>query len=251
MSDVPVKFSDELIISDKHLGYIQEYASYVAGMNQVLGYNIAHNNSYREIAAVALDQRIYPQLGITHNGQITGIDAKDMLGRSREYKKIELGPGYKKPFQRQFKKHDESIVIKNRRGTDGFQPSKIGFQLTRFRNTDTQARFVTHDALIISLFFSEVAMPSISYVIRSENNLKKLVVFYNQFLYNTPQGTNKWSHNNVRIPLTWILKELDQRFIDVIALVNGQHQLLTVQQHDTFLVGEDLTPTGFFMDDAP
>lgn len=245
-----VGFQDEVVISEQHLAYLQQYASYLTSMNQVLGYNVAHNNIYREKAAVALDQQIYPDLQIVHNGQTTGIDARDKYGRTREYKKIELGPGYKMPFQRQIKTSDNSIM-KRRRGSKGFQPSKIGFQLTRFRDEDTQKAFLTHDALVISLFFSEVAMPSVSYVIRSETNLKNIVVFFNTFLYNTPSGTNKWSHNNVKIPLTWILTELNTSFIDVIVMVNNKHRLITVDEHNSKFVGLDLTPSGFLDVETP
>ena len=247
---MPVKFSDETIISQEHLAYIQQYASYLASLNETLGYNIAHNNVFREKAAVALDQQIYPELGIVHNNNSTGFDARDKFGGTREYKKIELGPGSKKPFERQFKTTDRSVVLKRRKGSQGYQPSKIGFQLTRFRSEETQKHFVTHDALVISLFFSEVALPSVSYVIRSKKNLEHIVVFFNQFLYNTPQGTNKWSHNNVRIPITWLLSELDTRFIDVIVMVDNKHHRISVEEHNNKYVGLDLTPTGFMLYNA-
>ena len=244
-------YGDEAIISEQHLAYLQEYASYVTSLNKKLGYNVAHNNCYREKAAVALDQQIYPELGIVHNSQITGIDAKDKHGRSREYKKIEIGPSDTKPFQRQYKNDEESTLIKRRRGSNGFQPSKIGLQLTRFRQPDTQAHFLTHDALVVSLFFADVAMPVVSYIIRSKQNLEKIVVFYNTFLYNTPHGTNKWSFNNVKIPLTWLLTELDTSYVDVIVMVNNSHQRISVLEHNTKYVGLDLTPTGFIIDNAP
>lgn len=238
-------YNDEIIISANHLAHIQEYTSYVTTMNQILGYNIAHNNVFREKAAVALDQQFYPELEITHNNRTTGIDARDKYGRTREYKKVELGPGYKFPCTRQYDDVNNSTWKKRRKGSNGFQPSKIGFQLTRFRETDTQLQFQSHDALIISLFFSEVALPSISYIIRSETNLKKIVVFYNKMLYNHPHGTNKWSHNNVKIPLTWLLTELDTNFIDVIIMVDNTHRMITVNEHNNNYVGLDLTPSGF------
>lgn len=245
-----MSFRNETTISQEHLAYLQEYTSYLANLNKILGYNVAHNNCYREKAAVALDQQIYPDLGIVHNIQATGFDARDKNGGTREYKKVELGPGSKMPFQRQYKDVERTQVIKRRKGSDGFQPSKIGFQLTRFREQETQAQFLTHDALVVSLFFAEVAMPSVSYIIRSNRNLEKIVVFFNQFLYNTPTGTNKWSHNNVRIPLSWILTELDQSSIDVIVMVDGQHRLISVEEHNEKYVGLDLTPTGFLLDNA-
>lgn len=244
---LPVKYSDESIISSEHLSYLQQYASYVTDMTQKLGYNLAHNNVFREKAAVALDQQFYPELAIVHNNQTTGTDATDKYGRTREYKKVELGPGYKKPFERQFKQDDKSIVLKRRRGSNGYQPSKIGFQLTRFRQLETQQHFITHDALVISLFFSEVALPSISYVIRSETNLKKIVAFYNNVLYNTPYGSNKWSHNNVKIPIMWLLTELDTEYIDVIVMVDNIHRRISVVDHNTNYIGLDLTPSGFIM----
>lgn len=245
-----MKYSDETIISSQHLAYLQQYASYVANMTETLGYNLAHNNVFREKAAVALDQQFYPELEIVHNNQTTGTDARDKYGRTREYKKVELGPGLKKPFERQYKNNDQSAVLKRRRGSNGFQPSKIGFQLTRFRQEDTQTHFISHDSLVISLFFSEVALPSVSYIIRSETNLKKIVAFYNNMLYNTPHGSNKWSHNNVKIPLTWLLTELDDDFIDVIVMVNNEHRRITVAEHNTKYVGLDLTPSGFIGVDA-
>lgn len=245
-----MKYSDESVISNEHLAYIQQYASYVANMTETLGYNLAHNNVFREKAAVALDQQFYPELEIVHNNGTTGTDALDKFGRSREYKKVEMGLGSKKPFERQYKIDDETTVLKRRRGTNGFQPSKVGFQLTRFRQKETQQRFVTHDALVISLFFSEVALPSISYIIRSEKNLQTIVAFYNNMLYNTPHESNKWSHNNVKIPLSWLLTELDDDFIDVIVMVNGSHRRITVVEHNTKYVGLDLTPSGFVGVDA-
>ena len=248
IGDMPVTYRDETVISEEHLRHIQEYAAYLAALNEKLGYNISHNNCYREKAAVALDQQIYPDLGIVHNIKATGSDATDKFGRTREYKKVELGPGSKKPFERQYKVSDGTAVLQGRKGSKGFQPSKIGFQLTRFREKETQEQFLKNDALVISLFFAEVALPSVSYVIRSNKNLEDIVVFFNQFLYNTPTGTNKWSHNNVRIPLDWILTELDPEFIDVIVMVEGSHRIISVKEHNEKYVGLDLTPTGFLLD---
>lgn len=247
---MPMSFRDETIISQEHLAHLQEYTSYLANLNKILGYNVSHNNCYREKAAVALDQQIYPDLGIIHNIQATGFDACDKHGGTREYKKVELGHGSKMPFARRYKDVEKTLVIKHRKGSDGFQPSKIGFQLTRFRENETQAQFLKNEALVVSLFFSEVALPSVSYVIKSNRNLEKIVVFFNQLLYNTPTGTNKWSHNNVRIPISWMLTELDTSSIDVIVMVEGQHRLISVEEHNEKYVGLDLTPTGFLLDNV-
>jgi hypothetical protein len=238
-------FSSEELISAEHIRLIQTYTECITSLHKLLGYNASHNNCYREKAAVALDQMIYPDLFIRHNTKMTGPDAIDHLGRSREYKKIELGPGYKKPFDRTYLK--DASVKKRRRGEHGFQPSKLFVMLSRFRDVAAQDVFVKNNALVISAFFAENAMPSISYVITGEANLKKIVEFYNLQVTDTPKDTNKWSYNNVRIPMTWMLEHLDQKAIDIIVMVNGKHKKVSVEHHDAKYVGANLNPSGFYV----
>lgn len=238
-------FSSEEIISAEHIRLIQTYTECITSLHKLLGYNASHNNCYREKAAVALDQSIYPDLQIRHNTKLTGPDAIDSQGRYREYKKIELGPGYKKPFDRTYLK--DASVKKHRKGEHGFQPAKLYVMLSRFRDIASQDIFINNNVLVISAFFAENALPSISYVIGGENNLKKVVEYYNLRVQTAPVGTNKWAHNNVRIPVSWLLENLDADFIDVIAMVNGKHKRISLQHHNTKYVGANLNPTGFYV----
>jgi hypothetical protein len=176
---------------------------------------------------------------------MTGPDATDNVGRAREYKKIELGPGYKKPFDRTYLK--DSTVKKHRKGENGFQPSKLFVMLSRFRDEASQELFIANNVLVISAFFAENAMPSISYVVGGIDNLRKVVEFYNKKVIDSPTGTNKWAHNNVRIPVSWMLENLDHKHIDVIVMVNGKHKKISVDHHNTKYVGANLNPTGFYV----
>ena len=245
MSTSNPTFNDELIISNDHIQHLQLFTSTVSEINRILGYNITHNNSYRERAAVALDQHIYPELGIIHNPKVTGADAFDKFGRSREYKKVELGPGYNNPCQRVY--NINGSINQRSKGKRGFQPNKITFMLSRFRNAHTQQMFINNDTLTISLFFAENAMPSVSYVIKSRSNLEKIVVFFNEQLHNAPHGTNKWSHNNVSIPIEWIVTQLDPSCIDVIVMIDNKHHKISVQDHNDNFIGKDLTLSGFLL----
>lgn len=238
-------FSSEEIISAEHIRLIQTYTECIASLHKLLGYNASHNNCYREKAAVAVDQMIYPELQIKHNTKLTGPDAFDKFNCSREYKKIEIGPGYKKPFDRTYLK--DSTIKKRRKGSNGYQPSKLFFMLSRFRDPASQQTFVENTALVISAFFAENALPSISYVITGRNNLQKIVDHYNAHVTAEPKGTNKWAHNNVRISAAWLLDNLDVNQIDIIVMVNGYHKKVSVMHHNQKYVGANLNPVGFYV----
>jgi hypothetical protein len=238
-------FNDEQVISNDHIHHIQTFTKAVADINRILGYNINHNNTFREKAAVAVDQSIYPELDIIHNNKPTGADAIDSRGNSREYKKIEIGPGYTKPYERTIRK--DGNINKKLKGRNGFQLKNIGFMLSRFRNVHTQETFMSNYSITVSMFFSENALPSISYVIKSRPNLQKIVDFFNEQLYSTPHGTNKWSFNNVTIPISWIVTQLDLQNIDVIVMIDNNHYKISVEEHNNIFIGKDLTPSGFLL----